>query len=266
MNNILVKILCGFFLITTISIDGFAGSGDTTILLANNNISTPVTVTITKVANIIYPESFEADKLEYIEYVQKFSNKKRNYLVEMYDKGENYFPRVIPILKKYNLPQELKVLVALESGFNGNAVSRAGAVGYWQMMNESAKEYGLKINTAKKDERKNLVKSTTAASKYLLAHSKILSNNLLLMVASYNCGMGKIKQAIRRSGIMDAGFWDIKKYLPKETRNYVMDFIALNIIFANYDKFTKKNLVFTSEVREVPVSDNVNKLNTSITN
>ena len=266
MNNILVKILCGFFLITTISSDGFAGSGDTTILLANNNISTPATVTITKVANIIYPESFEADKLEYIEYVQKFSNKKRNYLVEMYDKGENYFPKVIPILKKYNLPQELKVLVALESGFNGNAVSRAGAVGYWQMMNESAKEYGLKINTAKNDERKNLVKSTTAASKYLLAHSKILSNNLLLMVASYNCGMGKIKQAIRRSGITDAGFWDIKKYLPKETRNYVMDFIALNIIFANYDKFTKKNLVFTSEVREVPVNDNANKLNTSITN
>ena len=271
MNNILVKILCGFFLITTISSDGFAGSGDTTILLANNNISTPATVTITKVANIIYPESFEADKLEYIEYVQKFSNKKRNYLVEMYDKGENYFPKVIPILKKYNLPQELKVLVALESGFNGNAVSRAGAVGYWQMMNESAKEYGLNISSTKKagkknDERKNLVKSTTAASKYLLAHSKILCNNLLLMVASYNCGMGKIKQAIRRSGITDAGFWDIKKYLPKETRNYVMDFIALNIIFANYDKFTKKNLVFTSEVREVPVNDNVNKLNTSITN
>ena len=186
--------------------------------------------------------------------------------MEMYDKGQKYFPRITPILKKYNLPQELKVMIALESGFNGNAVSRAGAVGYWQMMNESAKEYGLKINTAKKDERRNLIKSTTAASKYLLAHSKILSNNLLLMVASYNCGMGRIKQAIKRSGITNPSFWDIKKSLPKETRNYVMDFIALNIIFANYDKFSKKNLVFTSEVREVPVLDNANKLNTSITN
>lgn len=271
MNNILVKILCGFSLITTISSDGIAGSRDTTVLLANNNINNPVTVTIAKVANIVYPELFEADKLQYIEYVQKLSNKKRDYLVEMYDKGENYFPKITPILNKYNLPQELKVLVALESGFNGNAVSGAGAVGYWQMMNESAKEYGLKISSSKKagnknDERKNLVKSTTAASKYLLAHSKILSNNLLLMVASYNCGMGKIKQAIKRSGITNAGFWDIKKYLPKETRNYVMDFIALNIIFANYDKFSKKNLVFTSEVREVPVNDNANKLNTPITN
>ena len=87
-----------------------------------------------------------------------------------------------------------------------------------------------------------------------------------MWVASYNCGIGKIKQAIKRSGITNAGFWDIKKYLPKETRNYVMDFIALNIIFANYDKFSKKNLVFTSEIREVPVSDNANKLNTPITN
>lgn len=266
MNNILVKILCGVFLITTINSDGFAGSRDTTVLLANNKANIPATVTITKVANIVYPEYFETDKQEFICYVEKYSNKKRNYLMEMYDKGQNYFPGITHILKKYNLPEELKVLIALESGFNGNAVSRAGAVGYWQMMNESAKEYGLKINTAKKDERKNLIKSTTAAAKYLLDHSQMLSNNLLLIVASYNCGIGRIKQAIKRSGITNPSFWDIKKSLPKETRNYVMDFIALNIIFANYDKFSKKNLVFTSEVREVPVSDNASKLNTSITN
>jgi soluble lytic murein transglycosylase-like protein len=266
MNNILPKILCGLFLISTISSDGFAGSRDTTVLLANNNVAIPATVTITKVANIVYPVSFETDKQQYIDYVQKFSRKKRDYLVEMYDKGQNYFPKVIEVLKKYNLPQELKVMIALESGFNGNAVSRAGAVGYWQMMNESAKEYGLKINTAKKDDRRNLAKSTIAASKYLLDHARMLNNNLLLMVASYNCGIGRIKQAIKRSGITNPNFWDIKKSLPKETRNYVMDFIALNIIFANYDKFSKKNLVFTSEVREVPVADNANKLNTSITN
>src|SRR5450759_2842147 len=150
MNNILIKILCGLFIVTTTNSDVIASSQDTTILLANNNISTPASVKIIKVANIIYPESFEEDKQEYIGYVQKFSNKKRDYLMEMYEKGKNYFPKVSSVLKKYNLPKELKVLVALESGFNGNAVSRAGAVGYWQMMDESAKEYGLKINTANK--------------------------------------------------------------------------------------------------------------------
>lgn len=271
MNNILVKILCGLFLITTITSDGYAGSGDTTILLANNITISPATVTIEKVANIVYPLSFEADKKQYLDYVEKFSNKKRDYLVKMYDKGQDYFPKITPILKKYNLPEELKVLIALESGFNANAVSRAGAVGYWQMMNESAKDYGLQIGSSKKmhnrtDERRNLIKSTTAASKYLLAHAKMLGDNLLLMVASYNCGIGKIKQAIKRSGITNAGFWDIKKYLPKETRNYVMDFIALNIIFANYEKFSKKNLVFNSQSIQVPMSDDPGKLNTSITN
>ena len=210
MNNILVKILCGLFLITTINSDGIAGSSDTTILLANNNLTTPGTITITKVANIIYPESLEEDKQLFIEYVEKYSNKKRSYLLEMYDKGQNYFPRITPILKKYNLPEELKVLIALESGFNGNAISRAGAVGYWQMMNESAREYGLRINTNKKDERKNLIKSTNAAAKYLLAHSMILSSNLLLMVASYNCGMGRIKQAIKSSGITNANFCQLR--------------------------------------------------------
>ena len=59
MNNILIKILCGLFIVTTINSDAIASSQDTTILLANNNISTPASVKIIKVANIIYPESFE---------------------------------------------------------------------------------------------------------------------------------------------------------------------------------------------------------------
>lgn len=273
MNNILIKILCGLFIVTTINSDAIASSQDTTILLANNNISTPASVKIIKVANIIYPESFEEDKQEYIGYVQKFSNKKRDYLMEMYEKGKNYFPKVTSVLKKYNLPQELKVLVALESGFNGNAVSRAGAVGYWQMMDESAKEYGLQIvksynrskNFTKKDERKNLIKSTMAAAKYLLDHFRILNNDLLLTVASYNCGMGKLRQVIKRSGKADPDFWDIKKHLPLETRNYVMNFIALNVIFENYDNFVKNKLVFNSESIEVPVSENAIKLNPSTT-
>jgi membrane-bound lytic murein transglycosylase D len=273
MNNILIKILCGLFIVTTTNSDVIASSQDTTILLANNNISTPASVKIIKVANIIYPESFEEDKQEYIGYVQKFSNKKRDYLMEMYEKGKNYFPKITSVLKKYNLPQELKVLVALESGFNSNAVSRAGAVGYWQMMDESAKEYGLQIvksynrskNFTKKDERKILIKSTMAAAKYLLDHFRILNNDLLLTVASYNCGMGKLRQAIKTSGKADPDFWDIKKHLPLETRNYVMNFIALNVIFENYDNFVKNKLVFNSESIEVPVSENAIKLNPSTT-
>src|ERR1700692_4189559 len=111
MNNILLKILCGLFLITTVTSDGYASPGDTTILLANNITKTPATITIEKIANIVYPVSFEADKQQYLDYVEKFSTSKRDYLVRMYDKGLDYFPKITPILKKYNLPEELKVLI-----------------------------------------------------------------------------------------------------------------------------------------------------------
>ena len=60
-------------------------------------------------------------------------------------------------------------------------------------------------------------------------------------------------------------FWDIKKYLPSETKNYVMNFIALNVIFENYDKFVKNQLVFNSETIEVPVTENISRVNTSVT-
>jgi len=274
MNNILIKILCGLFIVTTINSDVIASSQDTTILLANNNISTPASVKIIKVANIVYPESFEEDKQQYIDYVQKFSNKKRDYLIRTYQRGKKYFPKVAVVLKSYHLPEELKVLIALESAFNPNAVSGAGAVGYWQIMDEVAKEYGLQIvdkknasnpKNKKKDDRKNFTKSTLAAAKYLRDRCKNLNNDLLLIVASYNWGVGNVWQAMKKTGKSNPDFWDIKKYLPAETKSYVMNFIALNVIFENYDNFVKNKLVFNSESIEVPVSENAIKLNPSTT-
>ncbi len=271
MNNILVKILCCLFIVTTINSDAAANNQDTTTLLAGNNINSSTSITIAKAANVVYPEFFEDDKSQYIDYVKKFSNKQRDYIIEMHHKGENYFPKIIAVLNKYDLPEEFKVLIALESGFKANAVSPAGATGYWQLMNETAKDYGLRIadfsnssNTNINDERKNLIKSTTAAAKYLHNNSKSLKDDILLTVASYNCGMGKIKQALKRSGKPNGDFWGIKKYLPAETRKYVMNFIALNLVFANYEKFRNKILIFNSELIEVPLN-NATKLNLPIT-
>lgn len=266
MNNILIKILCGFLIVTTISSDATASGKDTTILLANSaGVSKPFVVTITKVANIVYPQSFQEDNQQFVKYIQKYSTKNREFLIKMYEKGKDYFPKVETILKKYDLPNELKVLVALESGFKANAISSAGAVGYWQMMDQAAREYGLKIMSGK-DERKNLIKSTTAAAKFLDAHSKILNDDILLTVASYNCGMGNMRKAIRKSGKKTPDFWDIKKYLPAQTRTYVMNFIALSVIFENYDNFINNKLVFTTQTLQVPVTENVIKLNAPIIN
>lgn len=277
MNNILSKILCGTCIVLTSFSAKAEFPGDTIQLLANNTMAparTILTKTVVKEENVDYPLSLQDHKDESMDYVQKFSDKKRNYLIRTYQRGKKFFPKISAVLKKYHLPQELKVLIALESAFNPNAVSSAGAVGYWQIMDDVAKEYGLQIvdkkraedvKNKKKDDRTNFSKSTLAAAKYLRDRCRNLNNNLLLMVASYNWGIGNVWQAMKKTGKSAPDFWDIKKYLPSETKAYVMNFIALNVVFENYDKFLKNQLVFSSQTTEVAVSENISTINTSVT-
>lgn len=217
---------------------------------------------VTREANIVFPKVLSGNEEESLAYIEKFSANRRAYIIRTYNRGKKYFPKVSAIFSKYDLPNELKVLIALESAFNANAVSRAGAVGYWQFMDDVAREYGLKYashkssarkkyakkGTAKtryiKDDRKNFNKSTYAAARYLKDRSRNLNNDLLLMVASYNCGVGNVWGAMKKTGKEDPSFWDIKNYLPAETRAYVMNFITLNVIFHNYDKFANNRLSF----------------------
>lgn len=219
---------------------------------------------VLKEANVEFPAILTGNESQSLDYVEKFFNNRKNYLVRTYQRSKKLFPKVISILKKYNVPEEFKVLLALESGFNGNAVSSAGAVGYWQIMDAVAREYGLKIATGKKikvkragkadkkhyakvtttDDRKNFNKSTHAAARYLKDRSRNLNNDWLLIAASYNCGVGNVWNAMEKTGKANPTFWDIKKYLPTETRTYVMNFIALNVLFNNYEKFSKNTLCF----------------------
>ena len=232
-------------------------------------------------SNVVFPEILKGNEEEILPYIEKFSTNRRAYLVRMYTKGKNYLPKAAAILKKYDLPEELKVLLTLESAYNGNAVSKAGAVGYWQIMDEVAKEYGinyiaklsaaekkkmLKLKTTKagknakkrkpavklKDDRKNFNIATHAAARYLRDRRRNLNDNWLLVVASYNCGVGNVWNAMAKTGLSNPTFWDIKNYLPAETRAYVMNFITVNVIFNNYDLFSKDKLKFSSEKVMIP--------------
>ncbi|MEO5985208.1 MAG: lytic transglycosylase domain-containing protein [Ferruginibacter sp.] len=216
-------------------------------------------------ANVVYPVLLTGHESQSLEYIERFSVTKRAYLLRTFARGKKYFPKIASIFRKYNLPAELRVLIALESGFNAHAISPAGAVGYWQIMDDVAKEYGLKIvdkpplektkfkvqppvESPKKkvltDERTNLNKSTYAAARYLRDRCKNLNNDYLLIVASYNWGVGNVWNAMLKTGMKSPTFWDIKKYLPAETKAYVMNFMALNVIFHNYEKFAKNQLTF----------------------
>ena len=145
-----------------------------------------------------------------------------------------YFPVYEKVLKEYGLPEELKFLSVIESALNPHAVSRVGATGPWQFMAPTAKSYGLKINQ-EVDERKDPVQASKAAAAYLKdAFNQF--GDWLLAIASYNCGMGAVSRAIIKAG-GKADFWEISRYLPAETRNYVPKFLATAYIMSNYREF-----------------------------
>ena len=109
------------------------------------------------------------------------------------------------------------------------------------------KEFLFLCNVKQKDDRKNFSISTHTAARYLRDRRRNLGDNWLLVVASYNCGIGNVWNAMKRSGKTNPTFWDIKNHLPAETRAYVMNFITLNVIFHNYEMFAKNKLSFASE-------------------
>ena len=193
--------------------------------------------------SVVYPASLQHYRKQTKEYVKTFSKKEREYIIHIFSKGKKYFPRALEVLDRFDVPQELQMIPILESNFNANAVSPVGAVGYWQFMSTLAKEYGLRIE-GKYDERRNFGKSTIAAAKFFRDQLDYFDDDLLLSVAAYNCGQGRVRASIKKYGKPNATFWEIKRYLPSETRKFVMNFIALNVIFSNYEKFLSRELNF----------------------
>ncbi len=271
-----LKTTAGIIMCLSLNYAGFAFSDS----LKNSNKNTVAgnsTASIVRQANMVYPEILDGQEAHFSQYVQKFAVSRRAYLQRTYVRSKKFFPKASAILKKYKVPQEFAVLLALESAFNGNAVSSAGAVGYWQIMDDVAKEYGLKIvekqtkqkvatvktKTGSKkapalvDDRKNFNKSTHTAARYLKDRLRNLNNDWLLVAASYNWGVGNVWKTLERSGKTNPGFWDIKDKLPAETRSYVMNFIALNVIFKNYQNFLDNKLYFKDVVQYNKASKDV---------
>ncbi len=179
--------------------------------------------------------------LAYNSFVQSYINRyiKRGTILspKLLGLSANYFPLFEEILDAHGLPLELKYLPAIESAFNPNAVSRAGATGIWQIMYRTGIAGGLEINSYV-DERRCPVKSTEVAVLYLKdLYQAYQCWNLAL--AAYNCGPGCLNNAIRRSG-GETDFWKLRQYLPRETRNYVPGFIAVTYLFSFYEEHNYK--------------------------
>lgn len=161
-----------------------------------------------------------------VSFVEDYMEENTESLTELKSTGKAYFDMMDKVLAKQGLPLELKYLSVIESRLKSTAVSWAGAVGPWQFMPTTARNYGLKVSKTK-DERRDYQKSTQAAAKYLSSLYR-LYGDWLLVIAAYNCGPGGVNTAIRRSG--SRNFWDLQQHLPAESRNHVKKFIATHYI------------------------------------
>jgi membrane-bound lytic murein transglycosylase D len=211
-------------------------SGDNDCEMKNENPTYPREVFVERLSRI--PSVME---LAYNDVVQKFidrySGRLRYSVSYMLGAANFYLPIFEEALETYQLPLELKYLPIIESALNPKAVSRAGATGLWQFMIGTGKQYGLEVNSLV-DERRDPVKSSYAAARYLKALYKIFGD-WNLVIAAYNCGPENINKAIHRANAKtpdnpNKDYWYIYPYLPAETRGYVPAFIAANYIMTYY--------------------------------
>jgi hypothetical protein len=145
-------------------------------------------------------------------------------------RANRYFPSIERILKREGIPEDLKYLAVIESGLT-QAVSPAGAQGFWQFMPETAEQYNLQV-TEEIDERLHIEKSTIAACRYL-KNAKNELGDWLLATASYNRGIGGVRNDMKWQGTTH--YFDT--HMNSETGRYVFRLLAVKLIFELPEKY-----------------------------
>jgi len=183
--------------------------------------------------------SFLRDPL-FIQLKNDLATTKKMHYLQMLERGSLYIPTLRKMIHDNNIPQVFLYMAMAESHFNTHALSRVKALGMWQFMPKTAKVYGLKIDRYI-DERRDPVRSTEAAIAYLKRLHKLFGKWYLAALA-YNSGEGRVIRAIKRAGSdeLQVLLDEKKRYLPKESRNYIRKIVSLALIANDPDMFTTK--------------------------
>lgn len=173
-------------------------------------------------------------------------------------RANRYFPIIVPILQKNGIPEDFKYLAVIESSLNPRAISSAKAVGIWQFMPATGKQYGLEIRD-EVDERYHIEKSTEAACKYFKsAYAKY--GNWKDVALSYNGGMGRITGELEKQLVYSG----LDLWLVEETSRYYFRMAAIKQVFENPYKYgfvlKADQLYKPIQFKEVAVSESINDL------
>lgn len=182
-----------------------------------------------KMLNPAFYQHTTADLKKWIRY---YAYSKRQNTKRMFDRFTKWEPYIKACFKSHGVPEEIAVLCLIESACTYTALSKAGALGMWQIMPATGRQYGMTVSPAV-DERKDPVKSTETAA-------RILSDNYdrypdwTGAIAGYNCGIGRVKSVAAKA---DSKEWkDIKPGLPKETQQYIPSLLAIYYVWENREK------------------------------
>lgn len=194
-------------------------------------------------------------------HISIYSGRLKSIIARYFQRKNIYFPMIRDVLERENLPLELAYISMLESGFNPKALSHAGARGLWQFMPATGRRYGLRVDD-NVDERCNPKKATHAAAEYfkdLIAEFGGKSS-LMLAMAAYNAGEGRVRGALRKidDPMRNRDFWYIYRmgYLAEETNEYIPRVLALMIMDENPAKYGFKTASSEVEVEvEVEVKE-----------
>lgn len=243
MKHIILRIFLGtvvsFFFLNTQAFSQGSGSTNSErveVVLPNYQYEYVPDFTYEEVAERIQKMELEMDfelNDRVFSFIQYFTVRNREYMKMVLARKEQYFPMYEETMKDHGMPVEIQHLSIIESGLDPKIKSRVGAMGLWQFMPATGREYGMQVNPDI-DDRMDPEKSTEAAAKYLKALYKMFGN-WEVALAAYNCGPGNVRKAIRHSGGKNT-FWGIYDYLPKETRSYVPQFQAMLYILNHLEE------------------------------
>lgn len=181
-------------------------------------------------------ESLRSAKLnankERVDYYINWYAQRPNYLYEVGLRAKPYLYHIVDSLNKHHLPLDLALLPIVESAYQPTALSPASAAGLWQFIPSTGADYNLKQDTHY-DDRLDITASTQAAVSYLAFLNQRFKGDWLLALAAYNCGIGRVEDAIssNRTQGLDTDYWSLS--LPEETQAYVPRLLALAKIFSN---------------------------------